>query len=373
MARAGGAPTIHTSSNAMRSDKKSRYACFTYYGTNEPARLCEDTVKYLVWQWEICPDTGRRHAQGYAEFKNALSIKSIQNKLNCPGAHIEERRGTAEQASEYCKKKDSAEVPGEYHESGTISKAPAPGKRNDLLILKEKAESGASIAEMFRDDECFGHMLKYSGAMQTYIDLLNQKKRDFKTQGWWFYGKTMTGKTHRSYALCEEILESKFGITEGWEEEVYNFVASDQNWWDKYTGQKCVVMNDFRGNQIQYAELLKLVDKWPHSVRRRNTSPREFVAHVLIINSPFSPGQAYEGMLHTEDKITQLERRFSSSDNPEDYGNQIIECTHRTDQEAPAPPLAPIFNPDPQRALAIKQQIRQGKRKAVIDIEDEDI
>nr|QTE03573.1 MAG: replication-associated protein [Tarsiger cyanurus CRESS-DNA-virus sp.] len=81
--------------------------CFTSYCAEPPIR--GDRVSYLVYQREAGNAQHREHWQGYAESssKGGLSIKLWQSELSSPGAHIERRKGTQEQAIAYCCKEDT--------------------------------------------------------------------------------------------------------------------------------------------------------------------------------------------------------------------------------------------------------------------------
>ena len=99
--------------------------CGTHYGrvfaTGTP------TPTYLVAGRELCPLTGAHHVQGYVEFGNAVSLATVQRCLENPVLHLEPRKGTSTEASDYCKKdKDFVEL-------GTLSR---PGTRNDFTELR---------------------------------------------------------------------------------------------------------------------------------------------------------------------------------------------------------------------------------------------
>lgn len=64
-------------------------------------------VRYIIFQVEKCPDTGRLHLQGYIELYRQFRLKGLKTLLDCNEAHCEPRRGTREEAMEYCKKEDS--------------------------------------------------------------------------------------------------------------------------------------------------------------------------------------------------------------------------------------------------------------------------
>lgn len=82
-------------------------------GLNHLATLSEDPdFRYIIAGEEVCPETGRAHLQGYVEFHRAFSLTSVKDAFGWPTAHFEPRRGTQEQAIDYCKKE------GNFHEWG---------------------------------------------------------------------------------------------------------------------------------------------------------------------------------------------------------------------------------------------------------------
>lgn len=76
-------------------------------------------VRYALWQREIAPETGRQHWQGYIEFlapcKGTAILKAVGvrrgdqrlRELRRGEIHWERRRGTREEARDYCKKQDT--------------------------------------------------------------------------------------------------------------------------------------------------------------------------------------------------------------------------------------------------------------------------
>ena len=93
-----------------------------------------DFLKYAVWQKEKAPETGHIHYQGYIELTKKCRITAL--KKIYPTIHFEIRKGTQQQAIDYCKKEETR-VEGPFI-FGTPKKQ---GKRNDLIKLKEYAVS----------------------------------------------------------------------------------------------------------------------------------------------------------------------------------------------------------------------------------------
>jgi len=81
-------------------------------------RDLSDHFSYCVFQREA-GDEGTVHLQGYVEFNKKLRITQIAALLApLNGAHWEKRRGTRQQARDYCMKDDTrleGHVPQEVH------------------------------------------------------------------------------------------------------------------------------------------------------------------------------------------------------------------------------------------------------------------
>jgi len=107
-------------------------------GWSPPTEL-PSGARRLAWQWEIAPDTGRRHCQAYLALttpqKPTAFMKAMAMTKNARNAwHFEERRGTEEQAVEYCTKEDTR-MDGTYYHS----------------IIKWQMYNQSEIHQMFDD------------------------------------------------------------------------------------------------------------------------------------------------------------------------------------------------------------------------------
>lgn len=124
----------------------SRAYCFTYYGENMP-QYDESKMKYLVFQKEKCPETGREHFQGFVRFNKNLTFKQAQEALHTPDCHMErpgQERADGSTSSkvdednrDYCTKEASRiDGPWEY---GTCGKR--QGERTDIAAALEVAKT----------------------------------------------------------------------------------------------------------------------------------------------------------------------------------------------------------------------------------------
>ena len=121
---------------------KLRNYCFTLHKETLPTLEFPEDVRYAIWQTEKCPETGRLHYQGYLELAKPMRIVAVKNLLpQLEGAHFEPRRGTRDQARDYCRKAETKiDGPWEHGDFG----AGGQGCRTDLLAVKEAIDAGAS-------------------------------------------------------------------------------------------------------------------------------------------------------------------------------------------------------------------------------------
>lgn len=178
--------------NGSNTIGKTRDYVWTYFTDDVDWVLPEDSSEiYSVYQWEICPTTGKRHAQGFSQFKNPRAITGIIKKF-LPGANLAPRRGTATQASNYCKKPESREDPNkEPFERGTLRAADAAGKRNDLEAFKDAAKTGTKRKEMMEDHSEI--LAKYPQFAKEYMEIYGgnqiEEMKDVILRPWQRQGK----------------------------------------------------------------------------------------------------------------------------------------------------------------------------------------
>lgn len=235
---------MHGTTTPPIPSTKNRYWMFTLnnHSSVEVPRTIDS--KYCVWQEEI-GESNTPHLQGYVVFPGPKSLSSLKTIL--PTAHWEIRRGTHEQARDYCTKKDT-------RKSGpwTIGEEPKEknqGARSDLLSLKRALDSTDSQQQIW--DENFPVMLKYWKAAGEYKRVKSMANpRDSKTVCIVIYGATGSGKTHAI---------KNFDSDAYW---VSKPPKGSPLWMDGYTGQSTVVIDEYYG-WIPYDTLLRICDAYP--------------------------------------------------------------------------------------------------------------
>ena len=96
-------------------------------------------ISYVVFQGEA-GENNTNHLQGYVQLEKKKRLAFLKNNIS-NRAHFEVARGTAEQNYTYCTKEETR-THGPY-EFGEIT---APGKRNDIIALKEAIEDNPYIS-----------------------------------------------------------------------------------------------------------------------------------------------------------------------------------------------------------------------------------
>lgn len=263
------------------NDGRIRNACITINNYDDTTLLSikgYSGIRYAIYGKEICPTTGTQHIQGYIEFNQSIRFSTLKKLI--PTAHIEDRKGSAQQAADYCKKE------GNYEEHGTISKQ---GKRNDIHEVVEMLQEGASIRETGLTYPV--QYIRYHKGIEKFKALLIEP-RDEEPDIIVYYGPSGTGKsrTARKETTNPYIHHPQQGV-----------------WFDGYEGQKDVIFEEFRG-QFPYGMLLSLTDRYDCKVQFKG-GMIEFCAIKIIFTSPTHPRDWYPSLEGT-DKIDQLLRRI---------------------------------------------------------------
>lgn len=242
--------------------------------------------RYCIYQQER-GESGTSHFQGYVEFSSPVRASVISRLYR--GIHVEKRRGTRDQARDYCRKEDTRED-GPF-ELG-IWEGGGQGKRTDLgdacqLLLQTR--DVAQVASTYPVP-----YVKYFRGLSALLSVTSGE-RTIPPRVTLYYGPTGTGKTRRAYTLYPGLYRK----------------APDTRWFDGYTGQEVLLLDDFMGaaSKMSLAYLLQLLDRYPISVEiKGNYVP--LVATRIIVTTNLHPWTWYDYTGRTE-SFSALARRFS--------------------------------------------------------------
>lgn len=233
---------INQKTNSKMS--RSRSYCYTI---NNPT---EDDINFTFGLHTIAPiryhvcgmELGANntpHLQGYVVFEDNKTLTATKSYL--PRAHLEMANGSHLQASEYCKKD------GNFIEFGILPKTPQETGNDE----KKRWDDAREFARAGDFDNI------PSDIYIRYRNSLHQIHRDAATsntvldgclQHEWWWGAPGTGKTSRAFREYPDayIKDPK------------------ERWWDGYTGQDVIIVDDFDIYQKGLAgDMKRWMDRYP--------------------------------------------------------------------------------------------------------------
>lgn len=218
---------------------------FRYASSRSFGFFLTEKIKYAIWQEEKCPETGRTHLQGYLELDEPKRMTGTKSLFDGVSVHLEPRKGTRDQARDYCSKEESR-IGGPW-EFGSIPTK--KGERTDLKRAWESLKAGASDLDLF--EELPQVAFKYQRGIQAARSVLARPRNpENKPEIFIWWGDSGTGKTRKAV-----------------EENPGAYILTKPNgngvvWFDGYTGQDTIIFDEFYG-WVPYDLLLRICDRYP--------------------------------------------------------------------------------------------------------------
>lgn len=258
---------------------------FTSFEDAPPA-WDENVMKYLVYGAEICPETEKKHWQGYCELNNKTRFETL--KKYCPKIHIEVARGSGAQNRTYCVKE------GKFSEFGHMGQ---PGERNDLKKLVTEIEEGARVDDIANEHPV--QFLKYHKGVRELVSIKQKDaaKKDRKVSVFVYWGDSGVGKTRR----CVETAGHDYYIS-----------TAGVPWYDGYAGEETLIIDEMDENAIPYRTLLRLLDRYPVQVPYKGGMVWAQWTRVFITSNicplKWYPGEDFQPLKRRIYKIEHMTR-----------------------------------------------------------------
>lgn len=228
--------------------KKTRTIVFTLNNYEmeqiEALRSHGATSRYLVFGYEIAPTTGTPHLQCFICFDNPKSVLAFASSISKKAFHIEIKlKGTHTQMATYCKKPETKDpshgAPG-FEEFGDC---PRQGDRTDFAAALEQIKSGTPVEEVVDSQPQLLPMIR---ALDSYKSrLLKPLNRPVNVIVLW--GDAGSGKSKWAYENFPDL-----------------YSKSNTKWWDGYTGQATLLLEEYELPFFTYTEFLKVLDRYPY-------------------------------------------------------------------------------------------------------------
>ncbi len=258
-------------------------------------KLIDDKkIQFIAWGLETCPTTGKEHHQAFLYFhnpkstsaKNRCKIGKMFGETQCD---VRPMLGSFNQNEAYCSKEGSLNKLGEE---------PKQGERGDLKELKDLILKGDMTAEDVAVAD--PHTFHQYGRTLEKIETIALRKR-FRTEMTsckWYTGPSGAGKSH---TVFQDYDPDKCFIKD-----------LSVDWWDGYTGQEIVILNEFRG-EIKFSQMCALIDKWPMTVPIRGKESVPFLAKEVRVACIKSPKDVYHRTASEDgEPWQQFERRIET-------------------------------------------------------------
>ncbi len=280
---------------------KSRFFCFT---GNDPVLIADGDagvfypefsmavgphlgavrhgISGIIFQMERAPTSGMLHLQGYFETPGLTTFDTLHN-YECfrdRDYWITAADGSAAKNIVYCTKPD--DLPEELglrfsFRWGELVGA-GQGRRTDILAVKRQIDQGVSELEIWRAEETFQPMLKYHKGFDRYRILVtvgNCIQRRVIV----YWGPTGTGKSHSAkqrFPTAYRVPHPKGSGT----------------YWDGYTGQSAVIVEEMSGARFSHNFLLDLCGDTPlHVPIHGGLVP--FTSTYIVFTADRHPGHWY--------------------------------------------------------------------------------
>jgi len=232
--------------------------CFTL---NNPTNDESDAIRNLQFEYliigEEIGESGTPHLQGYIHYKIPRTFLSVKKDLG--RAHVEQRKGTPQQAADYCKKEEK------YVEYGKLPKSNAERAKLGGQATKRKYKAILEAAKSGRmewiQDEHPDVWINLSHRLQSLRETKATILDDIEHE--WWVGETGTGKSKHLWELYPNHFQKE--LNKWWDGYQYNDVVAIEEWSPKNecTGSQLKIWADrypFTG-QIKGGALLKIRPK----------------------------------------------------------------------------------------------------------------
>ena len=326
----------------MSSDKLPRYRAFMATATIAHATIesLEELAQKLDCEYSVIlhdQDKGTDHFHLAINLKNAKTINAIAKNLKMKPNFIQkwdkriynmwaymihdttDAKNLKADYTEYMNNADKFRTNIDNYLSRTLAPDAGGGaKRNARLeqTIDELLAGETTRKELLKPENIrfyFDNKRKIETAIQLRTESLRFNPPQCKTL--YIYGPSGTGKTTNAYKIAQDIYGESVATA-----------SSSNDLLQDYTGEKCLIIDDFRPHDVPFSELLALLDPIH---RQRTHRSRYFnkplATDLIVITSILSFDEVlrfYSDMTTNED-MKQLRRRVQQLIEFKD-GNQII-------------------------------------------------
>lgn len=275
--------------------ERGRGWCFTlnnYTREEEQALQSNIPYQYLGYGREVGAN-GTKHLQGYIHFKSARTFKQVRLLLG-KRFHIEKRRGTANQAIEYCEKDGDfvewGRRPMEAKEKGRLGGEAEKTRWANILKLAQTGQ-----IKKLQEDYPREYILQLPRLLSLHAPATKPLNGELLHE--WWVGPTGTGKSRTAWELYPE-----------------HFSKTLNKWWDGYQFEPVVICEEWSPKNECTASALKIwADRYPFTAEVKGAMLPKIRPVKVIILSNYTIEQCFPA----KEDCDPLLRRFKVLKFPE--------------------------------------------------------
>lgn len=244
-------------------------------------------VKFIQFSLEKCPSTGRIHAQGYVELRNAAAGSTFQKYFKpCGEIHVDVAKGDQASNLKYTSKEES-HVEGPF-KWGTPAKQ---GDRKDLEELADMVKEGASMAKVI--DANPGAYVRYHRGLRALEEHYLKPLDRGEPVIYYLHGDPACGKS----AVVRELIKLSHGS------DFYKVIEQKEGWFHNYRGESAVLFEEFAG-VYPLPLLLQVLDRGVCNLPTKGGTTNLRATHFYF-TSNFAPHELYT---HAQNQAAWLSR-----------------------------------------------------------------
>lgn len=245
--------------------------------------------KYLIYGREV-GENGTPHLQGFVKFDNARSFSSVSKLL--PRAHLETCK-SVDKAIKYCRKDGDVFEKGEEPQKNG-------GDSMEIIAERNKRLREVPLAELVRIGEISLNQVPILKKARLILDQESDSYTHDTVRGIWIWGPPGVGKSHAAREYSD------------WWPKAQN------KWFDGYTGQETIILDDFDKMGVCLGHYLKIwCDKWACTGEIKGGTVN-LVHKRFVVTSNYHPMDLWED---DDNMYNAICRRF-----------EIIHMTQRPDE-----------------------------------------
>lgn len=262
----------------------------------------KNIFKFVSYQLEKCPNTGKLHVQGFLYLFNAKSFASVKKmfKIDYNSMHLESNRGSIQECYDYTRKLDSRYLPnyaseGILYEMGalpSLSEVNQQGQRTDLEDFLDAIYDGTSYDDL---------LLNFPTMMIKYEKFYEKHRKRYLEKIYMTKYRTMKNELYLGVIDMDSKIQDiydKYGF-----ENVYRLPSYNKYAFDDYEQQEVVLLDNYK-EQFYDMFLSRLLSGAPLYLGARYESKVAAFTKVIVLT------EYDKSIFSVENRIVDLKQLF---------------------------------------------------------------